>query len=105
MDSTTDLNCKNGIAHYGADDMEPTDNRSVAGSRPASPTQRPGQRPGVVASLVRRHSLVILLVLEGMTKQDGGAVIRKHRELLAGTLGRPRVELFSDEAARLELAA
>jgi hypothetical protein len=29
MDSTTDLNCKNGIAHYGADDMEPTHNRSV----------------------------------------------------------------------------
>jgi integrase len=27
--------------------------------------------------LLRRHSLVILLVLEGMTKQDGGAVIRK----------------------------
>jgi hypothetical protein len=27
--------------------------------------------------LVRRHSLVILLVPEGMTKQDGGAVIRK----------------------------
>jgi hypothetical protein len=32
-------------------------------------------------------------------------VIRKHRELLARTLGRPRAELFSDEAARLELAA
>jgi hypothetical protein len=28
-----------------------------------------------------------------------------YRELLARTLGRPRVELFSDEAARLELAA
>jgi hypothetical protein len=27
--------------------------------------------------LLRRHSLVILLVPEGMTKQDGGAVIRK----------------------------
>jgi hypothetical protein len=28
-----------------------------------------------------------------------------YRDLLARTLGRPRVELFSDEAARLELAA
>jgi hypothetical protein len=27
--------------------------------------------------LLRRHSLVILLLPEGMTKQDGGAVIRK----------------------------
>jgi hypothetical protein len=44
--------------------------RSQVRGLPA-PRKRPGQRPGVVALLVR-HSLVILLVLEGMTKQDGG---------------------------------
>jgi hypothetical protein len=37
--------------------------------------------------------------------QQPPAAQRLYRDLLARTLGRPRAELFSDEAARLELAA
>jgi hypothetical protein len=38
MDGITELSCKNGITQYGVDAWEATHNRSVAGSRPASPT-------------------------------------------------------------------
>ena len=40
-DETTDLACKDGTAQYIVDSWSPTHNRSVAGSRPASPTQTP----------------------------------------------------------------
>jgi hypothetical protein len=40
MDGITDLTGKDGTAHDLVDGREPTHNRSVAGSRPASPTER-----------------------------------------------------------------
>jgi hypothetical protein len=40
MDVITDLTCKDGTAHQLVDGWEPTHHRSVAGSRPASPTEQ-----------------------------------------------------------------
>jgi hypothetical protein len=40
MDGIPNPSCNDGIAHHGLDGQEPTHNRSVAGSRPASPTEQ-----------------------------------------------------------------
>ena len=39
-DDVSDLSCKDRTCQYGVDDREATHNRSVAGSRPASPTEQ-----------------------------------------------------------------
>ena len=51
---TANLTSKDGTAHHLVDGQEPTHNRSVAGSRPASPTQRRRSQACGVALLARR---------------------------------------------------